>query len=261
MGYKILTVIDRRPLIGVSGCREPGSMHPFHRCSEKYLLAVIDPVGGTPVILPALPELEDFSAHLDGLLLTGSPSNVEPTHYNGKQSNEGTKHDPHRDGTTLPLIKKCLEKKIPVLGLCLGIQELNVACGGTLHQRIADLDDTFDHRMRRDVEDHEKRYRPAHNIKISSGGLLDKITGLTETNVNSLHAQGIDQLGSDLRIEALAPDGVVEAISLSDLDTFALGVQWHPEWPRPLNAVNTKIFEAFGEACRKRMFKAQSKQN
>ena len=255
---QILNAIDRRPLIGVSGCREPGSMHPFHRCSEKYLLAVIDPVGGTPVILPALPELEDFSDHLDGLLLTGSPSNVEPVHYNGKESKEGTRHDPHRDGTMLPLIKKSLEKKIPILGLCLGIQELNVACVGTLHQRIADLDNTFDHRMRRDVEDHEKRYRPAHNIEILSGGLLDKITGLKSANVNSLHAQGIDQLGNGLKIEAVAPDGVIEAISSSDPDIFALGVQWHPEWPRPLNSVNTKIFEAFGEACRRRVSKGRS---
>ena len=128
-----------------------------------------------------------------------------------------------------------------------------------MHQRIADLDNTFDHRMRRDVEDHEKRYRPAHNIEILSGGLLDKITGLKNANVNSLHAQGIDQLGSGLKIEAVAPDGVIEAISSSDPNTFALGVQWHPEWPRPLNFVNTKIFEAFGEACRRRMSKAESK--
>ena len=158
----------------------------------------------------------------------------------------------------LPLIKKSLEKKIPILGLCLGIQELNVACDGTLHQRIADFDNTFDHRMRRDVEDHEKRYRPAHNIEILSGGLLDKITGLKSANVNSLHAQGIDQLGNGLKIEAVAPDGVIEAISSSDPDIFALGVQWHPEWPRPLNSVNTKIFEAFGEACRRRVFKGRS---
>jgi putative glutamine amidotransferase len=109
------------------------------------------------------------------------------------------------------------------------------------------------------VEDHEKRYRPAHNIEILSGGLLDKITGLKNANVNSLHAQGIDQLGSGLKIEAVAPDGVIEAISSSDPSTFALGVQWHPEWPRPLNSVNTKIFEAFGEACRRRMSKAESK--
>ena len=113
--------------------------------------------------------------------------------------------------------------------------------------------------MRRDVEDHEKRYRPAHNIEILSGGLLDKITGLKSANVNSLHAQGIDQLGSGLKIEAVAPDGVIEAISSSDPNTFALGVQWHPEWPRPLNSVNTKIFEAFGEACRRRMSKTESK--
>jgi putative glutamine amidotransferase len=254
-GLEVLDTINKRPLIGVSGCRELGSMHPFHRCSEKYLLAVINPIGGTPVILPALPELEEFAEYIDGLLLTGSPSNVEPAQYSGKESEEGTRHDSYRDGTILPLIKECLKEKIPILGLCLGIQELNVACGGTLHQRIADLDNKFDHRMRRDEEDHEKRYRLAHNIDIISGGLLETITGLTETNVNSLHAQGVDQLGAGLRIDAIAPDGVVEAISSIDPDTFALGVQWHPEWPRPLNSVNTKIFKAFGEACRQRSLK------
>ena len=100
---------------------------------------------------------------------------------------------------------------------------------------------------------HNYLFTVIHNIEILSGGLLDKITGLPGANVNSLHAQGIDQLGTSLKVEAVAPDGVIEAISSSDPDIFALGVQWHPEWPRPLNAVNTKIFEAFGEACRKRM--------
>ena len=92
-GLEVLDTINKRPLIGVSGCRELGSMHPFHRCSEKYLLAVINPIGGTPVILPALPELEEFAKYIDGLLLTGSPSNVEPAQYRGKESTEGTRHD------------------------------------------------------------------------------------------------------------------------------------------------------------------------
>ena len=247
-----MDTINKRPLIGVSGCRELGSMHPFHRCSEKYLLAVINPIGGTPVILPALPDLEGFADYIDGLLLTGSPSNVEPAQYRGKESEEGTRHDTYRDGTILPLVKECLKRKIPVLGLCLGIQELNVACGGTLHQRIADLDDKFDHRMRRDEEDHEKRYRLAHNIDIISGGLLEKITSLTRTNVNSLHAQGIDQLGNGLRIDAVAPDGVVEAISSTDPDTFALGVQWHPEWRAEETPHYGALFGAFGAAVNER---------
>ena len=244
----------KQPLIGVSACREEGTAHPFHRCSEKYLLAVLDPIGGIPVVLPVLPEIDIFVEYLDGLLLTGSPSNVEPAQYKGKVSLDGTKHDSYRDGTMLPLIKKCIETGIPVLGLCLGIQELNVALGGTLHQRIIDLDDKFDHRMRRDVDDHEKRYRPAHNITIVNDGLLRKISGLEQVNVNSLHAQGIDRLGSGLKVEAIASDGIVEAVSAIDTDIFALGVQWHPEWPRPIDSFNTKIFQAFGDACRKKIF-------
>jgi putative glutamine amidotransferase len=243
----------KRALIGVSACREEGNVHPFHRCSEKYLLAVVDPIGGIPVMLPALPEIDVFVEYLDGLLLTGSPSNVEPSQYKGEKSLDGTKHDSYRDGTMLPLIKKCIETGVPVLGLCLGIQELNVALGGTLHQRIIDLDDKFDHRMRRDVDDHEKRYRPAHNITLLNGGLLRKISGLEQINVNSLHAQGIDRLGSGLKVEAVSSDGIVEAVSATDTNTFALGVQWHPEWPRPIDSFNTKIFQAFGSACRERL--------
>ena len=243
----------RRPLIGISACRSEEAIHPFNRVSEKYILAILDPTCGTPVIIPAIqdmgPEI-DHSDYIDGLLLTGSPSNVRPVEYSGTPSVEGTKHDVARDKTMIPLIRRCLQKKIPILGLCLGIQELNVACGGSLHQRIFDLEDKFDHRMRRDVDDHEKRYRPAHNIRITKGGLLNKITGKEEVNVNSLHAQGIDQLGNDLTIEAVAPDGIIEAVSLKNADQFALGVQWHAEWPRPISSFNEKIFRHFGKECR-----------
>ena len=243
---------EKRPLIGISACRSEEAVHPFNRVSEKYILAVLEPICGIPVIIPAIedtnPEI-DYAHYIDGLLLTGSPSNVRPSEYDGKPSAEGTKHDAARDTTMIPLIKACLNKKIPVLGLCLGIQELNVACGGTLHQRIFDLGNKFDHRMRRDVDDHEKRYRPAHNIKISDGGLLDKITKEVEVNVNSLHAQGIDKIGEGLVIEAVAPDGIIEAVSFKNNDQFALGVQWHPEWPRPIDSFNEKIFKYFGRVC------------
>tara|TARA_B100000212_G_scaffold95836_1_gene70389 strand:+ start:170 stop:940 length:771 start_codon:yes stop_codon:yes gene_type:complete len=243
----------RRPLIAISACRSEEGIHPFNRVSEKYILAILDPTCGIPIIIPAIQDMGseiDHSDYIDGLLLTGSPSNVRPVEYSGTPSVEGTKHDIARDKTMIPLIRRCLQKKIPILGLCLGIQELNVACGGSLHQRIFDLEDKFDHRMRRDVDDHAKRYRPAHNIRITEGGLLNKITGEEEVNVNSLHAQGIDQLGEDLTIEAVAPDGIIEAVSFKNADQFALGVQWHAEWPRPIRSFNEKIFRHFGKECR-----------
>ncbi|MBH67899.1 MAG: gamma-glutamyl-gamma-aminobutyrate hydrolase [Rhodospirillaceae bacterium] len=245
---------NKPPLIGISGCRSGDAIHPYNRVGEKYLHAVVDPIGGTPIVLPVLSENVqqlDYSVYIDGLLLTGSSSNVTPSEYGGQPSAEGTKHDVARDKTMIPLINRCLDKGIPILGLCLGIQELNVACGGTLHQRIFDLENKFDHRMRRDIDDHEKRYRPAYNIKITEGGLLSRITNVAEANVNSLHAQGIDRLGKGLQVEAAAPDGIIEAVSAENSEAFALGVQWHPEWPRPIDPFNVKIFNAFGEYCRR----------
>jgi putative glutamine amidotransferase len=248
-----MTTQQSSPLVAVSACRVTGDIHPFHRVGEKYLMAVADPAGCSPIIMPVLAEeamIDTYVERIDGLLLTGGAANVEPHHYDGPASVEGTKHDPHRDATILPLIRRCVERGVPVLGLCLGLQEINVAFGGTLHQRINDLADKFDHRMRRDVDDHARRYRPAHDIRVTPGGLLRGILGLDTVLVNSLHAQGIDRPGARVQVEAVAPDGIIEAISIKDAPGFALGVQWHPEWPRPITADNAKIFEAFGDACR-----------
>ena len=241
------------PLIGVTACHLQGEDHSTQKVSEKYVTCVPTPTGGLPLIIPALEagqlDLDSLVAHLDGLLLTGSPSNVEPHNFNGPDSVEGTQHDPRRDGVTLPLIRKAIEAGVPVLGICRGIQEMNVALGGTLHQRIFDMDDRFDHRMRRDV-DFDRKYRPAHEIRMTEGGLLARIAGTDTALVNSLHAQGIDKPGKGVVIEAVAPDGIGEAISMPDAKAFVLGVQWHPEWPVPIEGLNKKIFEAFGAACR-----------
>lgn len=242
-----------RPLVGVSASRNTEHAHPYHRCSEKYLQCVVDPAGCSPIMLPALADpalIDTYVERIDGLLLTGGAANVEPRNYDGAPSVEGTKHDPSRDATMLPLIRRCVDRGIPVLGLCLGLQEMNVTFGGSLHQRIFDLTDRFDHRMRRDVDDHDRRYRPAHGIRVTPGGMLHGILGEDEVLVNSLHAQGIDRPGGDVRVEAVAPDGIIEAVSITSAAGFALGVQWHPEWPRPIAGHNRKIFEAFGDACR-----------
>ena len=243
------------PLVGVSACRQELDGHVSQRCSEKYLSAVSLDAGAIPMMIPALPAPLDVAAlaeKLDGLLLTGSPSNVEPHLYQGPASVDGTAHDPARDGTTLPLIRAAVAAAVPVFAICRGLQELNVAFGGSLHQRVFDLPGHFDHRMRRDV-DSAARYRVAHSIAVTAAGLLASIWGDDSSRlVNSLHAQAIDQVAPGVRVEAVSPDGIVEAISVRDAPAFALGVQWHPEWPRPLEAHNQQLFAAFGAACRAR---------
>ena len=243
------------PLIGVTACRkQPGEMG-VHSVSEKYITCVTDAAGGLPLLIPALAGRLDLPAladRLDGLLLTGSPSNVEPHQYGRPELDPGDDCDGARDATTLPLIRAALAAGVPVLAICRGIQELNVALGGSLHQHIQNMPDKLDHRMRRDVE-FDAKYRPAHPIEITEGGVLHRLLGARSVLVNSLHAQGIDRLADGLTVEALAPDGIIEAVSVAGAKTFALGVQWHPEWPVPYNAVSQALFAAFGAACRLRV--------
>lgn len=243
-----------KPLIGISCCTSQLGLHPFHIVGEKYILGVVDGAGGLPLLIPALGEQLGFDqllATLDGILFTGSPSNVEPHHYNGQPSLEGTQHDAQRDATTLPLIKAAIARGVPVLCICRGFQEMNVAFGGTLHQRLHDVDGFIEHRENKD-QPVDQQYGLSHEVHIEPGGLLYELSGCGSAQVNSLHTQGIDQLAPGLRPEATAPDGLVEAFSVSQASSFALGVQWHPEWKVKENTFYLSIFKAFGDACRAR---------
>src|ERR1700736_1569585 len=200
------------PLIGIPSCLRSINERAFHTVNERYPNAVIDAVGGLPLLIPAIGPKTDCGAlldRLDGLLLTGSPSNVEPFHYGGPPSREGTLHDPDRDATTLPLIREAVRRDMPVLAICRGIQELNVALGGTLHQRIHEVPGRLNHRSRRDSPDGP--YGPAHSVALIKGGLLASLAGVAEVMVNSLHSQGIDRPAPRLRVDAVAPDGQIEA--------------------------------------------------
>ncbi len=243
----------RRPVIGIPACRKFIPPHPFHAVGEKYVTAINAAAGGLPLLIPALGEGLDFDTVLesvDGLMLTGSPSNVEPRRYGGVHIAD-ILHDPHRDATTLPLIVRAVERGVPVLAICRGFQEMNVAFGGTLHQRVQEVVGFGDHR-----EDNalplEKQYEPAHTVTLTKGGILEKLAGASKVEVNSLHSQGIDRLGSGLSVEAVADDGLVEAYRVESAAAFALAVQWHPEWRVMQNPFSKKLFEAFGEACRSR---------
>jgi putative glutamine amidotransferase len=244
----------RLPLIGVTACTKQVGLHLNHIVGDKYVRAVAVGAEGLPLVIPALGELIDqpaLLASIDGLLFTGSPSNVEPHHYSGPASEPGTAHDIARDATTLPLIRQAVAAGIPVLGICRGFQEMNVAFGGTLHQRVQEVAGLMDHREPADAPV-EVQYAPRHTVRVQAGGVLAGLGLPDEIDVNSIHGQGVQRLAPGLRVEALAPDGLIEAFSVEGAPSFALGVQWHPEWQVRSNPNYLAIFQAFGEACRKR---------
>ncbi|HZT86335.1 MAG TPA: gamma-glutamyl-gamma-aminobutyrate hydrolase family protein [Stellaceae bacterium] len=239
------------PLVGIPTCVRTLHERPFFTAADRYPNAVVDAAGCLPLLIPALGDKIDFAAlldTLDGVLLTGSPSNVEPSHYGGRPSQEGTLHDPARDSTTLPLIREAIRRDMPVLAICRGIQELNVALGGTLHQRVHEVPGRLNHRSPRRDMPLDERYGPAHAVSLTPGGLLAALAGDLEIMVNSLHSQGIDEPAQGLRIEAVAPDGQIEAVCLPEA-RFVVGVQWHPEYKPLQNPFSRALFSAFGRAC------------
>lgn len=226
----------------------------MHRTGGNYAEAVRGVSECQPVLVPALGGencFETLVSRLDGLFLTGGAPNVEPHHYGGPPSRKGTLHDPKRDATTLPLIRCAIEAGVPVFAVCLGIQELNVALGGTLHQLVHELPGKNEHRMDRTLPPGE-RHHVRHPIVISRGGMLEKLTGGEDkVMVNSLHAQSIDRPADCLFVEAVSDDGVIEAVSMPSAKNFVLGVQWHPEGREPLKwPLSQAMFKAFGDACR-----------
>jgi len=243
-----------RPLIGIPADRRMIGPHPFHAVGEKYAQAVLEAAEAVPVVIPAMAQemsMDDLLERLDGIVFTGSPSNVEPHHYQGPPSAPGTLHDPARDAITLPLIRKAVGAGVPVMGICRGFQEMNVAFGGTLHQKLHEVPGHLDHRDD-DAQPLEIQYGPAHEVTLEPGGLLRTLAGTDRLRVNSLHSQGVDRLGSGLAVEARAPDGVVEAFRVAQAQRFAVAVQWHPEWKVMDNPFSRALFAAFGAASRER---------
>ena len=234
-------------IVGIPACAKTLADMPFHQTPARYAQAVLGGAGALPVLIPPLGDpmlglLDDLS----GLLIPGSPSNVHPSLYDGGDSETPDFHDLERDHTTLPLIRTAIARGIPVLAICRGIQELNVALGGSLHQRVHTLSDRLDHRG--GPGPHETRYGPKHPIEVT--GSLARIVGADSITVNSLHGQAIDRLGNGLVAEAHAPDGTIEAVAMPSAPGWLLGVQWHPEWGFAANPHSVAIFAAFGDACR-----------
>jgi putative glutamine amidotransferase len=246
--------MNRRPVIGIPSDRRMIGPHPFHAVGEKYIAAVVQAADCLPLLIPVLEtplDVEEILARVDGIFFPGSPSNVEPARYAGPASVPGTLHDPHRDSTTLSLIPRAVADGVPVLGVCRGFQEMNVAMGGTLHQRVHEVQGLRDHR-----EDKEQpldvQYGPAHEVMLEPDSLLRRLAGRETVTVNSLHGQGVDRLAPGLQIEARAPDGLVEAFRVGAAPAFALAVQWHPEWQVMSNPFSRALFAEFGMAARQR---------
>jgi putative glutamine amidotransferase len=234
-------------VVGIPACAKINDERPVHSTPARYATAVMDGVGALPVMVPPIGDgALALLDRLDGLLVPGSPSNVHPDHYDGGESETPDRHDLERDATTLPLIRAAIARGMPVLAICRGIQELNVALGGTLIQRVHECPGRLDHRGGPGTLD--QKYGPKHPVDAS--GLLARIAGAGSFVVNSLHGQAIDRPADPLVVEAHALDGTIEAVSMPSAQGFVLGLQWHPEWRFAENPQSVRIFHAFGEACR-----------
>ena len=242
-------------LVAVPACTRMLGPHLFHITGDKYVRAVATAAGAIPLIVPAMAELIDADALLasvDGLLFTGSPSNLEPHHYGERAPlGDDSLRDVPRDTQNLALLRQAIAQGVPFLAICRGFQELNVALGGSLYQRVHETPGFMDHRDN-DADPIDVQYAKSHSLTVQPGGVFESL-GLGPTlAVNSLHGQGLKALGNGLRVEALAPDGLVEAVSVVDAKTFAVGVQYHPEWQVVDNPEYLALFKAFGQACRAR---------
>lgn len=242
-----------KPLVAVPACSKEVGGLPFHAVGDKYVRAVAEAAGAVPLMIPNLGEFFDPAALLegfDGLLLTGSVSNVHPSRYGLGSSPEAEPHDEARDAVTLPLIQAAIRRGLPLFCICRGFQELNVVLGGTLFARVHEVPGRLDHRSP-GTGDPDVDYAPRHAVRFAPGRFRD-ILGQDEIRVNSLHWQAIDRLAGDLVAEGLAPDGTIEAVSVRDAPGFAIGVQWHPEYKVMANPDSVKLFSAFGEAVKAR---------
>jgi putative glutamine amidotransferase len=223
---------------------------------ERNLRAVVDATGALPLMFAGTPEITDVGALLDavdGILLTGARANVHPTRFGLEAHPKHEPYDNDRDALALALVEACVDRGVPLFGICRGVQEMAVAFGCSLHPEIRELPGRMNHRMPR-LENGEIHPDPTvvfadrHEVKLVPDGAFAKILGSDTIRVNSLHGQGIDQPGKRVIVEGVAEDGTIEAIRIADAPGFALGVQWHAEYDPQRNPVNRKLFEAFGKA-------------
>ena len=239
------------PVVGVATCRREIKGLDYDCTQHKYLIALYHSANVLPLQIPLLGDELNFEVlfdAIDGILMTGSHSNIHPANYTNTSQQPAFMLDVERDKTFIPLIKPAIDRGIPLLALCRGFQELNVAYGGSINTDLSSMDSSIEHGE--DVSlPIEKRYEAKHMVNLVPGSRLNRLLQVDTIEVNSLHDQGIDKLGDNLAVEGYADDGLIEAISVKHSKTFAIGVQWHPEWRSTENPVSTAIFSEFGQAC------------
>ncbi|CDN50841.1 gamma-glutamyl-gamma-aminobutyrate hydrolase family protein [Neorhizobium galegae] len=252
-----------RPVIGVIGnTHSVENRFSAQLVGEQNLRAIADVTGALPLMFAGNPNITDIPTLLDtvdGILLTGGRANVHPSHFNTEPHARHEPYDQNRDAVALPLISACVAAGIPVFGICRGFQEMNVAAGGSLHPEIRELPGRMNHRMPR-LENGEIHpdltvvFADRHDVRLTPDGTFARLLGREMIRVNSLHGQGIDELGNRIIVEGVAEDGTIEAIRFKEAEGFALGVQWHAEYDPQINPINRALFEAFGEAVRARKY-------
>lgn len=247
----------KRPVVGVIG--NPymiENRYAVQAVGERNLRAVAEAAGAMPVMFPALPDLTDVDELLhivDGIVLVGGRANVHPRFFGLDAHPKHEPYDESRDAVALDLVRECVARGVPLFGICRGLQEMNVAFGGTLHPEIAELEGRLNHRAPR-TETGDFHPDPAvvfadrHDVRLAPGGRFASILKADKVRVNSLHGQGILDPGERIEVEGVAEDGTIEAISIRDAAGFALGVQWHAEYDPQTNPINRALFNAFGEA-------------
>jgi putative glutamine amidotransferase len=245
--------IMRQPLIAVTGDVRFFDNYTWHCAPQTYLEAAVAVAHVTPLIVPAFGnriDLDSILSRVDGVLATGSKTNVHPGHYNVPPSASHEPYDEARDTTSIPLLRRAIELGVPVLAICRGFQELNVALGGSIATEIQELDGRWDHRAPVS-DDPSERFRIRQTVHVKPGSCLAALTGAGDVAVNSLHRQAVDRLAAGLEVEAVAEDGTIEAVSVKGAKAFAVGVQWHPEFWAKQDAPSRAIFTAFGDAARR----------
>jgi len=243
-----------KPVVAVVCDTSQQGPHVFHCAGDKYLRALVECAGVTPVLVPSLADpisAATITALADGILFTGGYSNIQRQQYGESPAPKEEHEDPARDNATLPLLPSIINAGLPMLAICRGLQELNVAYGGSLHPRLHEIKGRIDHRENTD-DPIDVQYGLVHSVSTREGGLLAGITGQQEFMVNSVHGQGINKLAEGLTVEAMADDDTIEAVSVDGATGFALAVQWHPEWKAVENPQSVQIFKAFGDAVRAR---------